>query len=86
MSSFPMLPQADIDHPWPSAVHKAYHIMSDTYSHILRILKQEDSDQVCQNQHTWTIILDTLPILEAFEADALRRDSQHGLPAGYLVS
>jgi hypothetical protein len=86
MSSLPALPQADVDHPWPSAVHKAYHIMSDTYSHISRVLQQEDSDPVRLNQHTSTIISDTLPILEALEADALERDSQHGLPAEWLES
>ncbi|KIM92304.1 hypothetical protein PILCRDRAFT_118051 [Piloderma croceum F 1598] len=60
--------------------------MSDTYSHISRVLQQEDSDPVRLNQHTSTIISDTLPILEALEADALGRDSQHGLPAEWLES
>src|ERR1700683_4672666 len=86
MSSLPALPQADIDHPWSSAVHKAHHIMSDTYSHISRILQQEDSDPVRLNLHTSTIISDTLPILEALEAESLRRDSQHGLPTEWLES
>jgi hypothetical protein len=60
--------------------------MSDTYSHISRVLQQEDSDPVRLNQHTSAIISDTLPILEALEADALGRDSQHGLPAEWLES
>jgi hypothetical protein len=86
MHSFPMLPKADVNHPWSAAVHKAYHIMSDTHSHILRVLRQEDPDPVRLNQHTSTIIYDTLPILEALETEALESRSEHCLPTEWLES
>ena len=86
MTPFPALPVADINHPWSSAVHKAYHIMSDTYSHISRVLRQEGLDPVRLNQHSSTIIHDSLPILEALETEALESKSSYCLPSEWLES
>lgn len=71
MASFPVLPEADINSPWSSAAHKAYHIMRDTYNHISQVLRQQDPDPIRLNQHTSTIINDILPILEALESDLI---------------
>src|ERR1700683_5531594 len=86
MSSFPALPQADINHLWSSAIHRAYHIMSDTHSHILRLLQQEDPDPVHLNQHTSTIICNTLSILEALETKVLESESEYHPPTKWLES
>jgi hypothetical protein len=65
-------------------LHKAYHIMSDTHSHISRVLRQEGLDPVHLNQHSSMIIHDSLPILEALETEALESRSNYRLPSEWL--
>ena len=63
----PQLPESNP--PWPPHVYQAYGLVQTSYDSISRILRQEEADPTRLNYHADKLVNETLPLLEAVEAD-----------------
>jgi hypothetical protein len=67
--TLPRLPTRDNNEPWPPNVYAAYNILSDSTSHISRVLNQEDLDPSRLKHHAEILSSDTFRVLESLEKD-----------------
>jgi hypothetical protein len=67
---FPDLPAPSEDEGhWPTNVHKAYDIISDSFNRASQLLRQEDGDALRLRVHSEKIFRRTIPLLEALDPE-----------------
>lgn len=68
---------------WSPNLRAAHEVISNIYSHAVRVLNQEDTDPLCVAFHIDTIVSDAFPLLIALKEESESNPDQF-LPADWL--